>query len=132
MTVNKEPANAAEQVAPMVGAVTAQKLGAAEVSKAMPAPDRVMMIPAWGPAVMAPVGVNEKVAVVDVALTVDASVIARPLMPEIPRRAGTETPTLTVSTEVDTVRPLGLTPTMGPVVNSPAAKFIFVTPTGTA
>ena len=84
LTVNKEPANAAEQVAPMVGAVTAQKLGAAEVSKAMPAPDRVMMIPAWGPAVMAPVGVNEKVAVVAVALTEDASMIARPMMPETP------------------------------------------------
>ena len=83
MTVNKEPANAAVQVAE-AGAVTAQTLGAAEASKAMPAPDSVMMMPALAPAVMAPVGVNEKEAVVAVALTEDASVIARPLMlPEI-------------------------------------------------
>ena len=53
LTVNLEVANAAEQVAPAAGAVTAQTLGAPEVSKAMPAPDSVMMIPALAPAVMA-------------------------------------------------------------------------------
>jgi hypothetical protein len=79
LTVNKEPDNAAVQVAE-AGTMTAQTLGAAEVSKAMPAPDSVMMIPALVPTVMAPVGVNEKVAVVAVALTEDASVIARPLI----------------------------------------------------
>ncbi len=82
MTVNKEPANAAVQVAE-AGAVTAQTLGAEEMSKAMPAPDSVMMIPALAAAVMAPVGVNEKEAVVAVALTEDASVIARPFKYDI-------------------------------------------------
>ena len=84
MTVNKEPANVAVQ-ATAAGAVTAQALAApAVVSKAMPAPDSVMMIPALAPEVMAPVGVNEKEAVVAVALTEDASVIARAvILPEI-------------------------------------------------
>ena len=83
MTVNKEPANVAAQ-ATAAGAVTAQTLGAAVTSKAMPAPDSVMMIPALAPEVMAPVGVNEKEAVVAVALTEDASVIARAvILPEI-------------------------------------------------
>ena len=47
----------------------------------MPAPDSVILIPASAPAVMACVGVNEIVAVVSVAFTEEASVIARPLMP---------------------------------------------------
>ena len=82
MTVNKEPANVAAQ-ATAAGAVTAQTLGAAVTSKAMPAPDSVMMIPALAPEVMAPVGVNEKVAVVAVALTLDDSVMARPFNHDI-------------------------------------------------
>ena len=86
MTVNKEAVNVAVH-ATAAGAVTAQALGVAEVSKAMPVPDSVMMIPAWVPELMAPVGVNEKEAVVAVALTEDASVIARPLMPEIKENA---------------------------------------------
>ena len=53
-TLNFDPANAAEHAGdPELGAVTAQTLGAPEVSKAMPAPDSVMMIPALAPAVMA-------------------------------------------------------------------------------
>jgi hypothetical protein len=54
------------------GAVTEQTL---VPSKAMPAPDSVMQIPALGPAVMAWVGVNEIVAVVCVAFAEEASVI---------------------------------------------------------
>ena len=54
------------------GAVTEQAL---VPSKAMPAPDSVMRIPALGPAVMAWVGVNEIVAVVEVSLTLEARVI---------------------------------------------------------
>ena len=54
------------------GAVTEQTLPVLVVaSKAMPAPDSVMRIPALGPAVMAEVGVNENVAVVAVALKED-------------------------------------------------------------
>ena len=49
----------------------------------MPAPDSVMAMPALAAAVMACVGVNEIVAVVCVALTAEASVIARLLMPVI-------------------------------------------------
>ena len=79
MTVNLELVNVAPQVS-AAGAVTAQTLGLPLVSKAMPAPCSVMMIPAWVPALMAPVGVNVKVAVVAVALTEDVSVIARLLM----------------------------------------------------
>ena len=56
------------------GAVTEQTL---VVSKAMPAPDSVMRIPALGPAVMAWVGANEIVTVVCVALTEGARVIER-------------------------------------------------------
>ena len=67
-TVNLELANAAEQEAP-AGAVTAQALAApAVVSKAMPAPDSVMMMPELAP-VMACVGVNKTVTVVAEALT---------------------------------------------------------------
>ena len=65
LTVNTEPANATEHVGdPEEGAVTAQALGLPEVSTAMPAPDSVMAIPAWAPAVMALLGVKETVAVV--------------------------------------------------------------------
>ena len=87
LTVNTELASAAEQVKvtpDVLGAVTAQALAAPSVeSKAMPAPDSVILIPALAAAVMVCVGVNEIVAVVAVALTVEASVIARPLTPEI-------------------------------------------------
>ena len=80
-TVNNEAANAAEHAGdPEEGAVTAQTL---VPSTRMPAPDSEMTIPALAAAVMACVGVNEMVAVVCAALTVEASVIARPLMPEI-------------------------------------------------
>ena len=57
-----------------LGAVTEQAL---VPSKAMPAPDSVMRIPALGPAVMAWVGVKEIVAVVCVAFAEEASVIHR-------------------------------------------------------
>ena len=80
MTVNTELASAAEQVKvtpDVLGAVTAQALVA---STRMPAPDSVMAIPALAAAVMACVGVNEIVAVVCVAMTEEASVIARPLI----------------------------------------------------
>ena len=81
LTVNTEPASAAEHAGdPEEGAVTAQAL---VPSTRMPAPDSVMAIPALAAAVMACVGVNEIVAVVCVALTGEASVIARPLMPVI-------------------------------------------------
>ena len=51
----------------------------------------------------------------------------------IPTSAGTEVPgLLTPSTDVETVRPLALTPIPAPVVSSPAIKVILVTPTGTA
>jgi hypothetical protein len=69
--------------------VTAQALVA---STRMPAPDSVMAIPAWAAAVMVCVGVNEMVAVVCVALTEEASVIARPLITDIKNMAGTATP----------------------------------------
>ena len=84
LTVNTELAKAAEQVKvtpAVLGAVTAQALPAPAVeSKAMPVPDNVMAIPALAAAVMVCVGVNEIVAVVAVALTVEASVVLRPLM----------------------------------------------------
>ena len=67
-TVSTDPVNAALHEAPDH---TIQTLGVLLVSKAMPAPDSVMAIPALGPAVMAEVGVNENVAVVAVALTED-------------------------------------------------------------
>ena len=80
-TVNNKLANAAEHAGdPEEGAVTAQTL---VPSTRMPAPDSVMTIPALAAAVMACVGVNEMVAVVCVALTEEASVIARPLTPVI-------------------------------------------------
>ena len=65
---------------PEEGAVTAHAL---VPPTRMPAPDSVMTIPAWAAAVMACIGVNEIVAVVCVALTAEASAIARPLTPEI-------------------------------------------------
>ena len=73
LTISNEPlSNATEHVGdPEDGAVTVHTLGLPLVSKAMPAPDSVMAIPALGPAVMAEVGVNENVAVVAVALTED-------------------------------------------------------------
>ena len=50
----------------------------------MPAPDKVMMIPATFPLlVRAWIGVNENEAVVTEAFTAEVSVIARPLMPVI-------------------------------------------------
>ena len=67
-TVSTDPVNAALHDAPDH---TIQTLGVLLVSRAMPAPDSVMAIPALGPAVMAEVGVNENVAVVAVALTED-------------------------------------------------------------
>jgi hypothetical protein len=120
LTVNLELAIAAVQVAE-AGTMTAQTLGAAEVSKAMPAPCSVMMIPAWIPAVMAPVGVNEKVAVVDVALTADASVIARPLMPEMPTPIPPEAAPAdaTVSESVCTVMPVALSATAAAPIVKP-------------
>ncbi len=79
-TVSTEAANATEQVGlPDAGTVTAQTL---VPSKAMPAPDSVMAIPALAPAVMIWTGMNEIVAVVCVALTLEASVTARSLMPD--------------------------------------------------
>ncbi len=85
LTVNTELASATVHVGDVPEVeVTVQALAAPAVaSKAMPAPDSVMAIPALPPAVMACVGVNETVAVVAVALTVEASVIARPLTPVI-------------------------------------------------
>ena len=87
LTVNTELASAAEQVKvtpDVLGAVTAQALAAPSVeSKAMPAPDSVILIPALAAAVMVSVGVNEIVAVVAVALTVEASVNTRPVSHEI-------------------------------------------------
>ena len=62
---------------PADGAVTAHALLPAS---AIPAPDSVMAIPALAPATIAPLRVNEMVAVVDVALTPDATVIARPVI----------------------------------------------------
>ncbi len=95
-TVNLELANAAEQEAP-AGAVTAQALAApAVVSKAMPAPDSVMMMPALAPAVMACVGVNETVAVVAVALTEEVSVITSPVNHEIAGNAPVEVVSMTM------------------------------------
>jgi len=70
-TVNTELANATVHVAPDEGAVTAQTLGVPEVSRAMPKPDSVILIPASLPAVIAVAGVKENVAVVAVALTED-------------------------------------------------------------
>jgi len=82
LTVNTELASATEQAGlPELGAVTAQ---AESEAKAMPAPDSVMTIPALVPAVMAVLGVNETVAVVDAALAEEVSVIARPDNCEIP------------------------------------------------
>ena len=69
-TVSTDPVNAALHEAPAPNH-TIQTLGLLLVSKAMPAPDSVMAIPALGPAVMAEVGVNEIVAVVAAALTED-------------------------------------------------------------
>ncbi len=85
----------------------------------MPAPDSVMMIPAWDPAVMAPAGVNEKEAVVDVALTADASVIAKPLMPDNPTPIPPEAAPAdaTVSESVCTVMPVALPAVAAPIIN---------------
>ena len=79
-TVNTELANATVHVAPEEGAVTAQTLGVPEVSRAMPKPDSVILIPASLPAVIAVAGVKEKVAVVATAFCGLARVIASPLM----------------------------------------------------
>jgi hypothetical protein len=68
-TVSTDPVNAALHEAP--DHTNIQTLGLLLVSKAMPAPDSVMAIPALGPAVMVEVGMNENVAVVAVALTED-------------------------------------------------------------
>ena len=75
-TVSTDPVNAALHEAPAPDH-TIQTLGLLLVSKAMPAPDSVMAIPALDPAVMAEVGVNEIVAVVAVALTEDVRETAR-------------------------------------------------------
>ncbi len=54
LTVNTKPAKATVHVGvPEEGAVTAQTLGLALVSKVIPAPDSVMTIPALAAAVMA-------------------------------------------------------------------------------
>ena len=65
------------------GAVTWHTLGDPEVSIAMPAPDKVMMIPATlPPLVRAWVGVNVNEAVVTAAFTAEVSVIWRaPICP---------------------------------------------------
>jgi hypothetical protein len=84
-TVSSEPANAKEQVAlPVEGAVTAQALADPEVAfRETPAPDSVITIPAFAPAVIAVEGVNETVATAAEgpvkALTVELSVMASPL-----------------------------------------------------
>ena len=65
---------------PEEGAVTAQTLGVPEVSRAMPKPDSVILIPASLPAVIAVAGVKENVAVVATAFCGLARVMASPLM----------------------------------------------------
>ena len=83
LTISNEPlSNATEHVGdPEDGAVTVHTLGLPLVSKAMPMPCSVMAIPALAPAMMAWSGENEIVAVVAVALTLEVSVIAGPVMP---------------------------------------------------
>ena len=48
----------------------------------------------------------------------------------VPSNAGAAAPALTPSADVFTVKPVLLLATLGPVVNSPAAKVIFDAPTG--
>ena len=82
MTINTDPVKTRTHVTE-AGTVTAHTLGDAEVSIAMPAPDKVMRIPALlAPLVRAWVGVNVNEAVVTVAFTGERSVIARPLTNE--------------------------------------------------
>ena len=63
------------QVAPF-GDVTVHTL---LLSKAIPAPDNVMRIPALGPETTAVVGMNVNEAVVTIAFALEESVIARPV-----------------------------------------------------
>ncbi len=76
-TVNTDPAKETTHSAE-AGAVTENTLGDPEVSTAMPAPDKVMMISATlPPLVRAWMGVNVNEAVVTEAFTTEVSVIWR-------------------------------------------------------
>lgn len=79
-TVNTGPVNETWQVGdPEAGPVTMQVLASpAVVDNATPEPDSVMTSPAFAPAVIAVLGVKAIVAVVEVALTLEESVIAKP------------------------------------------------------
>ena len=78
LTIKVEPVREAAHVGlPVAGAVTVQTLVA---PSAIPAPDRMIAMPALVPAVIAPAGVNEMVAVVDVALAFDVRETASPVM----------------------------------------------------
>ena len=100
---NTEPSNEATHSSEK-RAVTPHTLGEADVSSAMPAPDKVMMIPytlatafvsCWA-------GVNVNVAVVVVAFKAEASVIDKPLNQEIAGNIPVDVVSMTTTEDADT------------------------------